>query len=314
MGERFEWIKIATSFSRSSKKVSTASTFQQWVEQATSSRRVQSLIYALARLATYSHEPEEISAKVVLTHLSLSLDGALYLDGGWQQLMNQLHQQALLYNTVVKTETTVTEVELNQDQLWEIKTNNGDLFITKYVIYTGPPQQLATITKQRLTCPFPSIKTIQGASYEIALSKLPHEKDLFGLDLNSALYYSVHSTYAKLTPNNEVVLHLFRYFHSNQEDKVSVKAELELFLNKFQPRWENHVITSQFLPTITVNQRLPQVGDDRLLLRQETKLRRFYLAGDWADPNFILAEGATNSGKKAALAIIQTERGGKYVD
>lgn len=315
LSERLQWIKIATSFNRFSKGVSTTITFQQWVEQTTSSHRVQALILVLARLATYCHAPEMISAKVVLSHLSLTLGGVLYLDGGWQQLMNQLHQQALLYNTVVKTGSTVTEVKLNQEQLWEIKTNNGDWFSAKYVIYTGPPQQLAALMKQQLTCPFPNIKTVQGASYELALSKLPNEESLFGLDLNAALYYSVHSTYAKLAPNNEVVLHLFKYLHPTQKEPVAeTKEELEHFLNRFQPDWKNHVITSQFLPTITVNQRLPQVGEDTLLLNQETKLRRFYFAGDWADPHFILAEGATNSGKMAAQAIIEAEWGGKYDD
>ena len=38
---------------------------------------------ALARLATYSHAPEALSAGVALQQMQMALQGVIYLDGGW---------------------------------------------------------------------------------------------------------------------------------------------------------------------------------------------------------------------------------------
>ena len=40
-------------------------TFEQWVKQKAHSKKVQSLLFVLGRLATYCHAPEKVSAKVI---------------------------------------------------------------------------------------------------------------------------------------------------------------------------------------------------------------------------------------------------------
>ena len=86
------------------------------------------------------------------------------------------------------------------------------------------------------------------------------------------------------------------------------KNELEQFLEKMQPGWQKYVITSRYIPQITVNQRLPQIGDEHKLHRSKTEIPGLYIAGDWASPHSILAEGAVSSGKQAAEEIIQKEK------
>ncbi|GAE29656.1 phytoene desaturase family protein [Alkalihalobacillus hemicellulosilyticus] len=310
--ERWEWIKVVTSFNRNHQTQIENQTFQQWVEHTTSSHRVQSLIYAVARLATYCHAPELVNAKVVLSHLSLTSGGTLYIDGGWQQIMKQLHERALLSNSTVQTDTTVTKLEMNDQQQWQIKTSNQETHVSNFVLYTGAPERLGQITNHPLNGSIPPIIPIKGAAYDIALSTLPDRRQLFALDLTDSFYYSVHSTYAKLGDHDHIVLHLFKYLHPTEDKNTQkVKEELEQFLEKLQPNWKQHVKASRFMPNITVNQRLPQLGEDHYFNNQETELSRLYVAGDWADPQLILAEGAINSGKNAALAIIAKNQGGR---
>jgi phytoene dehydrogenase-like protein len=102
---------------------------------------------------------------------------------------------------------------------------------------------------------------------------------------------------------------VFRYYQPDEQiDGTTVKNELELFLEEMQPGWKNYVITSRFIPQITVNQRLPQVGDEQMLSRLKTEIPGLYLAGDWASFDSMLSEGAVSSGKQAVEEIIKKEK------
>ena len=121
------------------------------------------------------------------------------------------------------------------------------------------------------------------------------------------LYYSVHSDAARLSLDDKsTILHVFKYHHPNDEiDNNRLKRELEQFLERMQPGWQDYLITSRFIPQITVNQRLPQIGDEQKLERSKKEIPGLYIAGDWTSPDYILSEGAVSSAKQVAEAIIQ---------
>jgi phytoene dehydrogenase-like protein len=129
------------------------------------------------------------------------------------------------------------------------------------------------------------------------------------MGITDPLYYSVHSPYARFSDEtNNVILHVFKYHHPDDiHDGTSVKNELEQFLTKLQPGWQEYVIAKRFIPNITVNQRLPQIGDEQKLQRSKTEIPGLYIAGDWASPDSILADGAASSGKQAAEEILLNE-------
>ena len=130
------------------------------------------------------------------------------------------------------------------------------------------------------------------------------------MGITDPFYFSVHSNYARLSDDaKSTVLHVFKYHHPDDHiEGKKVKNELEQFLEKIQPGWQKYVITSRFIPQITVNQRLPQIGDEQKLHRSKTEIPGLYIAGDWASPHSILSEGAVSSGKQAAEEIIQKEK------
>lgn len=320
--ERIEWMAALLKLMNTDPEKLAAQTFQQWVKQVTHSKIVESLLYVLGRLSTYCHAPERVSAKVMVSNMKNAMGGALYLDGGWQTIIDQLHNRAILSGVQVQSHTLVKQIDpVEQANLLQIPESNKHVKLllsnneeihSKYVICTTGPHELNEMLTGKVNNKnnfFAQITPILGATLDVALTQLPNPKRLFALGITDPLYYSVHSTYARLSDDrNSTVLHVFKYHHpDDQIDGARVKNELEQFLDKLQPGWQQYVITKRFIPNITVNQRLPQIGDEQKLQRSKTDIPGLYIAGDWASPDAILADGAVSSAKQAAEEIILNE-------
>ncbi|SDM43427.1 phytoene desaturase family protein [Sediminibacillus halophilus] len=310
--ERMEWLLFIMKINRIDTEKLTGLTFEQWVKQAAQSENVRSLLYALGRLATYCHAPEKVSAKLIVSHLKTVMGGVLYLDGGWQTIIDQLHNRAVITGAQVQTRTTVKQIVPDEPDHLKLVLSVGEEMLAKHVICTTGPNELTKLLGDNLpqssfiTQPTP----VKGATLDVALSQLPNPKRLFAMSLSGPFYYSIHSTYARLSEDGKsAVLHVFKYHHPDDHiDRKKVQHELEQFLDKMQPGWQKHVITSRYIPQIIVNQRLPRIGDEHNLVRSKTDIPGLYIAGDWASPHSILAEGAISSGKQAAEEIIQKEK------
>lgn len=312
--ERMEWIAVLWKVRSINPENLAEQTFQQWVRQVANSEKVKSLLYVLGRLATYCHAPERASAKVVVSNIKNAMGGVLYLDGGWQTIIDQLHNKAIISGVQVQSYTLVKQIDpVKQDQFRLILSNDKEIH-AKYVICTTGPHELSELLSEKVNLYsnrfFNQITPVRGATLDLALTQLPNPRRLFAMGITDPLYYSVHSNYARLSDDTKsTVLHVFKYHHPDDHmDKTSIQNELEQFLDRLQPGWQQYVITKRFIPTITVNQRLPQIGDEQKLKRSKTEIPGLYIAGDWASPNFILADGAVSSGKQAAEEIILNEK------
>lgn len=312
--ERIEWITFVMKADRIDTEKLAGQTFEQWVKQTAQSKKVQSLLYILGRLATYCHAPEKVSAKIIVSHLKTVMDGVLYLDGGWQTIIDQLHNKAVMGGVQVQSRAAVKQIVPVEHNHIKLVLSEGEEIFGKYVICTTGPNELnkmlgehANLSQSRF---FTQTTTVKGATLDVALSQLPNPKRLFAMSISDPLYFSVHSNYARLSEDGEsAVLHVFKYHHPDDRiDSVKVKNELEQFLERMQPGWQKYKITSRYIPQIIVNQRLPQIGDEHNLLRSKTVIPGLYIAGDWASPHFILAEGAVSSALEAAEEITQKEK------
>ncbi|MCG7345842.1 NAD(P)/FAD-dependent oxidoreductase [Sporosarcina sp. ACRSL] len=305
--ERIEWVTVMMKISKMETEKVAKLTFEQWVGQTAKSKKVQSLLYGLGRLATYCHAPEKASAKVILSHVKAVLGGVIYVDGGWQTIIDQLQNKAVISGVHVQTHTTVKQITPVNGHL-KLTLSKDEEILAKYVICTTGPHELAKMVSEEVSL-FADSTAVKGATLDVALSQLPNPKRLFAIGLSDPLYFAVHSNYARLSEDGKsAVLHVFKYHHPDEHiDSKKVQIELEQFLEMLQPGWQRYVITSRYIPQIIVNQRLPQVGDEYKLHRSKTELRGLYIAGDWASPHSILAEGAISSGKQAAEEIIQKE-------
>jgi phytoene dehydrogenase-like protein len=312
--ERLEWMRILLKIQQINPEELANLSFRNWVIQTTPSEKVQSLLFILARLSTYCHGPEILSAKLIMTHIKIALGGVLYLDYGWQSLIDQLHNQAVIKHVKVQTHTKVKQITQVGDGHYRLETSTSEDITARYVISTIGPHELNQVLSESVTMShrefFSDISSVQGATLDVALTELPDPNQLFAMGISEPMYFSVHSHYARLSDlSNSVVLHVFKYYHNKESiDGKKVQLELEQFLEKVQPGWQKYVITKRFIPKITVNQRFPLVGEEQKLMpRSKTSLLGLYIAGDWASPDYILSEAAISSGKAAADAIISKE-------
>lgn len=313
--ERMEWASVLLKINNLNPHKITEQTFDHWVTQTAKSNKVQTLLYLLGRLATYCHAPERMCAKVMLTHLKTVSSGVLYIDGGWQTMIDQLHNNAVVSGVQVRTRSAVKKIEFDKSNHLKLVLSDDEEIFGKYAVCTTGPHELADMLSDQVSFPqkdfLTEITSVRGATLDVALTKLPNPKQLFAMDLTNPYYFSVHSSYAKLSEDGKsAVLHVFKYHHPDEDiDENNVKHELEQFLEKMQPGWQNHVITSRFIPQLIVNQRLPQPGDEHKLQHSKMGIPGLYIAGDWASPHSILAEGAIASGKEAAEEIIKKIKG-----
>src|SRR5262245_43125972 len=70
-------------------------TLASWLDRAVRDEGVRHLIEMLVRVTTFTNDPLHQSAGAAIEQLQLSLDGSvLYLDGGWQTIVDGLRQRA----------------------------------------------------------------------------------------------------------------------------------------------------------------------------------------------------------------------------
>ncbi|WP_043931335.1 phytoene desaturase family protein [Bacillus sp. EB01] len=309
--EKVEWLAVLLEIIRVDVQKIAELTFCQWVTQTARSKKVQSLLFVLGRLSVYCHAPERVGAAVILSHLKSVLGGVFYLNGGWQTIIDQLHNQAVITGVQVRTHKTVEQIIPTSTDSLKVVLSDGEEILGRNVIYTAGPQELAGILGKGEGAFFRNMIPVKGATLDIALTKLPRPEKLFAMDIRKPFYMSVHSAYARLSEDKDnSVLHVFKYFHPDEKiDGHKVKEELEQFLEGIQPGWKNYVITSRYMPQITVNHRLPQIGDELQLGSSTTEIPGLYIAGDWACPDLILADGAASSAKRAAAEIIKNRMG-----
>ncbi|MCK6208887.1 FAD-dependent oxidoreductase [Bacillus infantis] len=307
--EKIEWIGILRRIQKLKPGQFSSLTFQQFVDETTQTPKIQKLLFTLGRLVSYSHAPEQISARVMLTHMQIGMGGVIYVDDGWQSIIDQLYNQAVTNNVQIQTSVNVNQLTVLDNGEWQVAVHNHEPILCQNIIYTGPPQALSGLLGESSQLPFNNFEPIKAAALDVALTKLPNPENLFAMGIDAPYYYSVHSNYARLSQKGEsTILHVLKYHHPDESIDVSEeKRKLEDFLEELQPGWQKYIITKRCLPQITVNARLPKAEDASLFSRGCAILPGLYAAGDWASPSFILSEAAAESGKQAALEVIDKE-------
>ncbi|MGD6893650.1 phytoene desaturase family protein [Bacillus infantis] len=307
--EKIEWIGILRRIQKLKPGQFSNLTFQQFVDETTQAPKIQKLLFTLGRLVSYSHAPELISASVMLAHMQIGMGGVIYVDDGWQSIIDQLYNQAVTNNVQIQTSANVNQLTALDNGEWQVAVHNHEPILCQNIIYTGPPQALSGLLGESSQLPFNQFEPIKAAALDVALTRLPNPENLFAMGIDAPYYYSVHSNYARLSQKGEsTILHVLKYHHPDESIDVSEeKRKLEDFLEELQPGWQKHIITKRCLPQITVNGRLPKVNDTSLFSRSSAILPGLYAAGDWALHSFILSEAAAESGQQAALEVIDKE-------
>ena len=284
---------------------------REWLEVNIDDPIARGLVQALFRLTSYANAPEEQSAGANLQQLQLALaDSVLYLDGGWQRIVDSLRRCAEAAGTQIRTGTRAEKVE-HDGTAFRIRFAGGDSVAAANVVLAVEPECVLQLLDSRLRGEaWPgSLKPVHAACLDIGLRTLPRPRATFALGIDRPLYFSVHTAAARLAPEAaNGVIHALLY----QPDGEAVTAdaaerELEGLVDLMQPGWREQVVTRRFLPRMTVTHGAPTAAGGGLGGRPAVAMPGqpgLYLAGDWVGATGMLADASVASARAAAEAIL----------
>lgn len=366
-----------------------------WLDSTVKSERVKDVFKTMVRLGTYSNSPEKISAAAAIQQLIIALrDGVLYLDHGWQSLVESMVQsieQTLILRTdssfsqIYGAEVTaiaavssatvsspaVSSAAVSSAALGKIHgreegveiTINGSKQYFDAAILALPPKQVSKLltneTAQNsaeanrseanrsgpnaaLQAKLDAVLPSHAACLDVCLKKLSISDHTFALGIDQPLYYSVHSTTAKVAEGNQALVHLAVYLPEGEKGTEKHEKILLQLLDKLQPGWTEELVYKRFLPNMVASfgtalasengsngfadVALPVVSEISTLSaistvpaisalsaisatpagESKSPSERFFVCGDWVGSGHLLLDAAMRSAVSAADAALAT--------
>lgn len=249
---------------------------RQWINQEVHGEKSRLIIEALARVSTYCADAARTQAGAALRQIQAGMsDGVLYLDGGWQTMVEALEQKAISLGVHIERGVRVSEAPQG-------------------AILAVGPREVQSLTGARL----PALRPLRMACLDLGLAELPSDAAHFALGLDRPYYFSVHSQWARLARSPRAVVHVAKYL--SEESAVATRAELEGFADLLMPGWRDRVVVDRFLPEMTVSHMGPWVDMRRPAVDEVPGV---LVAGDWAGGSGeMLSDAAVASAVEAATA------------
>jgi phytoene dehydrogenase-like protein len=293
-------------------------TVQEWLETQTSHPEVHQFLHTFIRMATYTNAPTRFSAGSALAQLQLAATGNVwYIDGGWQTLVDGLYQAALAAGVKLTTAARVTHVERDErGAVRGVRLADGTKYPTMAVVITADPQTACKLVEggeqTELRRWAEQAIPVKMACLTVALRRLPQPEQRVAFGFDQPLYLSTHSAYARLAPTGSALVYLGKYLDPDVPTNPSVnQKELETMLDLVQPGWRNEVVTSQFLPQMTVSNAMvtaAQGGQKNRPGPEVPYVPGLYVAGDWVGPDGLLSNTALASARQAAELILSKQQ------
>lgn len=294
-------------------------TVQDWLERAVRRSSVRTLVEALLRLSTYMNDPARVSAGAALAQLQLALaKGVLYLDGGWQTLVESLSAAAMQAGVEIRPGVRAEAIERNHAGGMVVRAADGTrLPAAAIVLAVGPrdaagllaggPGEDVVAAWERAATP------VEAATLDVALGRLPRATATFALGIDRPLYLSVHSAAAKLAPGPGAVIHVMQYLPPGDATPArAIERELEGLLDLVQPGWRDVLVARRFLPSLRVSHASVLAASGGLPRRPGPAIpgvADVYVAGDWVGPEGVLADASLASAGRAAELVLASPAG-----
>ena len=307
LGGRVEAARWLSGLGRLDTAPFAATTWADWLLTHVVREEVRHLLLAFSRLSSYANHPHRQSAAAALDQLRLAARGVLYLDGGWQSLVDGLLERAREAGVALRTRARVALVEASPRP--SVRLEDGARLPADVVLLAVDPA-----TASRLVPPSASLSEaaarafpVRAASLDVALRRLPRPDATFALGFDRPLYFSVHSSSARLAPRGGALVHASMYLgEDTPTDAAAIERELVGFLDDLQPGWTTEAVVRRFVPTFIVAGALVAAAHGGLRGRPDVAVADapgVFLAGDWVGPEGQLADAALASARRATDAI-----------
>jgi phytoene dehydrogenase-like protein len=267
---------------------------QSWIDREATSTAVRQMVQALVRLSTYSADSGVLDAGAAIRQLQLAIkQSVLYIDGGWETLVNGLAAKARSLGATIQTACGVISVAQGT-----VEIRGGQRLNADGIVLALPPRSVEQLTGQKL----PAMIAARAACLDLGLRRLPSKAGTFALGLDEPTYTSVHSQYATgLAPAGGALVQLAMYL---SRDASCTREQLEQRADLILPGWRDELVFSRFLPDMTVVHAIPAAGQPRPDV-DALGMPSVTIAGDWVGPEGMLADTAVASGVRAARRLEQ---------
>ncbi|HEY7912926.1 MAG TPA: NAD(P)/FAD-dependent oxidoreductase [Blastocatellia bacterium] len=284
-----------------------------WLDTEISQPSVREFVSAAMRIATYTNAPELISAGVAISQLKLAQgSGVLYLDGGWQSLVDGLRESARLAGVEIETGVKVELIERDAaGAVRAVRLKDGRALETQAAVVASSPQVAVDLLErgdQTSLAPWAEESIpVRAACLDIALHRLPRPKALYAFGIDRPLYMSVHSASARLAPEGSALIHVAKYLPPEPGDSPeTVERELEQLLDMVQPGWRAEVAHRRFLPDMIVMNAMPLASRGGARGRPAARVEDvegLFVAGDWVGGEGLLVDASLASAREAAREV-----------
>jgi phytoene dehydrogenase-like protein len=290
-------------------------TEQEWLNKNIHDKNDAEIIKTIIRLNTYANDPDIQSIGTVLhqIYVASQAGGVMYLDGGWQTLVDGLLTVAKNANARIVMGKKAIRVKRTTDDSsgWQVLLDDKtEVFAKTVVIAAGPNDAYSLFDDNErpdvLSKAAKEAKPIRLVCLDVALSSLPDKDTLFALGVDRPLYFSVHSAYAKLAPKDGALIHVAKYLGTSiQPMPREDQPELEEFLDLLQPGWRQVLVKKRPLPNMVVSNALVTAAEGGLGGRPDTKIAdKLYIVGDWVGKEGIVSNASVASAKRASQQIL----------
>lgn len=303
-GEKIQLAKAFIRLFRADTDALQNASFQSWLDDIPNPT-IRDLTAMLGRLTTYCNDPINASAGATISQIKAgSTTSVLYLDGGWQQIIDALLQKAKALGVDLFLGEKVEEIIISES-VHTIKTKENET-TTHNLILATPPHTAAKLLPQskQLQTAVSHLHPIQTACLTLALNHLPNPDCTIALGADQSFYYSLHSASAKVAPADNHLAYLITYLPPDHtSDPATDREFLETTFDRIQPGWRDHLVHAEFLPRITAAHgavtAIPSRPAPRLPDCPNTTI-----IGDWVGKNHWLADASAHSAQQAVQSIL----------
>ena len=255
----------------------------EWLTRQIRSDRVRDYAAMAVRVATYSADLRHLNAQAAMQQVSTALKhGVLYLDDGWQTLVDGLMRRASSLGVEMRWAERITSLE-------NIRADG--------IVLAVDPETVEQLTGVML----PARRAAYVANLDLCLSRLPEGATTAALSLDRPLYFSVHSAVARLAPDGGATIHVVKYLEETEDDAQALRGELEEYADLVMPQWRYYARRVRFLPKLMVTAAIPgTAGRASVSL---PGIGRVAIAGDWVGSEGMLADAAVASALRAARTV-----------
>jgi phytoene dehydrogenase-like protein len=302
VAEKVEAARILQGLARLDTGALRGRSVSEWIDGAARRPGTRRLLHAMVRVTCYANAPDLLAADAAVAQLDLGLTGGvMYVDGGWQTIVDALAARAEEAGVVIKTSSRVARVGPGRVTL----ADGSALYAANVIIAAAPAAAAALVpSSATLAAAAAAAVPVRAACLDVALAELPRPRALFCLGIDEPLYYSVHSASAALAPEPIQVIHVARYLAPDEQADAS---SLEALLDRLQPGWRERLVARRFLPRLTVVNDLHPIGRRRAAA-EVADAPGVFAVGDWVGEGAMLTDSVLASATAATASILRQER------